>query len=134
LEEGDALGGLQGAPPAEPLVEGDGARQVAHGEGDQGQALLHDGRLGRTAARHQEGRQMPEGEPSTPFDRLSGCLGSQAVAHGFCSLMTALRMVRSFLATATRATILGFPAARRRSRKSLSRGLWRAATMAAMNR
>src|SRR5687767_3269168 len=48
--------------------------------------------------------------------------------------MMALRMVRSFRATATRATSFGFPACTRRSRKALSSGLKRAAVMAAMNR
>ena len=53
----------------------------------------------------------------------SDCLGSQAICQGLLSLMMALRMVRSFLATAMMATILGFPAAMRRSRKSLRTGL-----------
>ncbi len=40
---------------------------------------------------------------------LSDCLGSQAFCHGRLSLRIALRMVRSFRATAMRATILGLP-------------------------
>jgi hypothetical protein len=40
---------------------------------------------------------------------VSYCLGCQALCHGRWSLRMALRMVRSFLATAMRATILGLP-------------------------
>ena len=63
---------------------------------------------------------IPPQRPQSPFpkDRRgmgSDCLGCQAVCHGFWSLMMALRMVRSLRATAIRATILGFPAAMRRS-------------------
>ena len=47
-------------------------------------------------------------------DGVSDCVVGQAVCHGLLSLKMALRMVRSFLATATSATILGFPASRSR--------------------
>src|SRR3954465_4828446 len=67
-------------------------------------------------------------------ERSSDCLGRQAGCHGFWSRRMALRMVRSLRATATRATMLGFPAARRRSRKALRTGLGGAATRAARNR
>jgi hypothetical protein len=43
-------------------------------------------------------------------------------------------MVRSFRAAAMRATILGLPAATRRSRNALMTGLWRIAAMVAMVR
>src|SRR5277367_3585961 len=65
---------------------------------------------------------------------MSDCLDCQAICHGRWSLRMALRMVRSFRATAMRATILGLPAATRRSKKALRMGLWRLATMAPMNR
>jgi poly(hydroxyalkanoate) depolymerase family esterase len=58
-----------------------------------------------------------------PPPRGSDCVCGQAVCHGLLSRMMALRMVRSFRATATRATILGFPAWTKRSRKALSSGL-----------
>ncbi len=51
---------------------------------------------------------------------MSDCLDCQAICHGRWSL----RMVRSFRATAMRATIFGLPAATRRSKKALTRGLW----------
>jgi hypothetical protein len=47
-------------------------------------------------------------------NNLSDCVGCQAYCHGFLSLIMALRMTRSLRATAMRATIFGFPAARRR--------------------
>src|SRR5215207_9848859 len=56
-------------------------------------------------------------------DRVSDCVVGQAFCHGLLSRMMALRMVRSFRAVAMRATILGFPAATRRSRKALRVGL-----------
>src|SRR4051794_11390695 len=59
---------------------------------------------------------------SSPALRGSDCLGCQAGCHGFWSRRMALRMVRSLRATAMRATILGLPAARRRSRKALRTG------------
>ena len=46
---------------------------------------------------------------------LSDCVWGQALCHCFLSLRMALAIVRSFLATATSATILGLPAAIRRS-------------------
>jgi len=64
--------------------------------------------------------------PETPQLRLlSDCVGRQAfwASHGCLFRMMALRMVRSFRATATRATIFGLPAASRRSRKALRAGL-----------
>lgn len=45
---------------------------------------------------------------------LSDWLGFQACCHGFLSLRIALRMVRSFRATAMRASFLALPAAVRR--------------------
>jgi hypothetical protein len=53
---------------------------------------------------------------SCPKDGRSDCLESQTVfgAHGALSLMIALRIVRSFLATAMAASIFGFPAWMRR--------------------
>src|ERR1700752_1234415 len=65
---------------------------------------------------------------------LSDCVESQAVCHFLLSLRMALRMVRSFLATAMRATILGLPGARRRCWKVRSAGFERIAVIAAMNR
>lgn len=64
----------------------------------------------------------------------SDCLSVQALFgfHGVLSLRMALRMVSSFRAVATMATILGLPACTRRSRNCLRVGLKRAATMAAM--
>src|SRR3954453_4798511 len=59
---------------------------------------------------------------SSPVKGGSDCLGCQAGCHGFWSRRMALRMVRSLRATAMRATILGLPAARRRSRKALRTG------------
>ena len=61
--------------------------------------------------------ELPKG------DRVSDCVVGQAFCHGLLSRMMALRMVRSFRAVAMRATILGFPAATRRSRKALRVGL-----------
>lgn len=55
--------------------------------------------------------------------QLSDCLAGQAVCHGCLSRMIALRMVRSFLATAMRATFFGFPRAMRSSRNALRIGL-----------
>ena len=46
---------------------------------------------------------------------LSDCVSGQALCHLLLSLSMAFRMVRSFRATAIRATFLGFPAASRRS-------------------
>ena len=63
----------------------------------------------------------------------SDCLVCQAVCHGRLSLRMALRMVRSFRATAMRATIFGLPAATRRSKKAFKMGLCRLATIAPMN-
>src|SRR5215475_3796532 len=54
--------------------------------------------------------------------------------QGVPSRTIALRIVSSLRATATMATILGLPAATRRSKKALSTGLYRRATMAPMNR
>ena len=56
----------------------------------------------------------------------------EAFCHGFWSLRMAFRMVRSFLAHAMRATILGFPASRRRWWNALIVGLNLDATMTAM--
>ena len=53
-------------------------------------------------------------------------------AHGWLVRSIALRIVRSFLATAMRATLGGLPAAMRRWWKSLSTGLARLALSAAM--
>ena len=63
---------------------------------------------------------------------MSDCLGGQAffVRHGFVSLMIALSITRSFLATAMSATSFGFPAATSLSRKAFRSGLCLAATMA----
>src|SRR5690242_10585189 len=65
---------------------------------------------------------------------VSDCVGCQTVCHGFWSLRTALRMVRSLRATAMRATILGFPAATRRPKKAFRTGLCRLAAIAPMKR
>ena len=65
---------------------------------------------------------------------MSDCVGGQAVCHGFWSRRRALRMVSSLRATATRATILGFPAATRRSKKAFRTGLSRLAARAPMKR
>src|SRR5689334_13618652 len=64
---------------------------------------------------------------------LSDCVESQAIlgAHGVLSLRMALRMVRSFLATAMRTVFFDLPALSRRRLKALRSGLWRTATMAA---
>src|SRR3954468_21440231 len=64
---------------------------------------------------------------------LSDCVGRQAFCHFLLSLRIALRTARSFRATAMRATILGFPAARRRWWKARGAGLQRIAVFAAMN-
>src|SRR6516225_6733843 len=45
---------------------------------------------------------------------LSDCIVCQANCHGLLSLIIALMMTRSLRATAMRATIFGFPAARSR--------------------
>src|SRR5262249_16365544 len=65
-------------------------------------------------------------------DRLRG----QAIfgCYGDLSRKMALRMVRSLRAPAMRATSLGLPAATSLSRKHLSVGLQREATMAPMKR
>ena len=67
------------------------------------------------------------------FEWVSDCLVCQATCHGRLSLTMALRMVRSFRATAMSATILGFPAAISRSKKAFKTGLCRIATIAPMN-
>jgi len=41
LKEGDLIVGLLGAPPAERLVEGSGARKILHAEGHQADPLFH---------------------------------------------------------------------------------------------
>src|SRR5262249_30448049 len=68
---------------------------------------------------------LPNGE--------SDCLSCQAVCHGRLSRMMALRMVRSLRATAMSATIFGFPAATRRSKKAFKMGLCCLPTSAPMN-
>ena len=82
----------------------------------------------RTAAEGRLRHPLPSGE--------SDCLSGQAFlsCHGDLSRKIALRMVRSFRATAMMATSLGLPAATSLSRNSLSVGLKREATMAPMNR
>src|SRR5215203_280595 len=65
----------------------------------------------------------PERDPNGRGAGVSDCVVGQAFCHGLLSRMMALRMVRSFRAVAMRATILGFPAATRRSRKALRVGL-----------
>src|SRR5215216_563470 len=69
-----------------------------------------------------------------PLGKGSDCLEGQAVCHGRLSLMIALRMTKSFRATAMRATIFGLPAATSRSKNARRTGLCRLATMAPMNR
>src|SRR3954471_16572910 len=64
---------------------------------------------------------------------LSDCVGRQTFCHFLLSLRIALRTVRSFRATAMRATILGFPVARRRWWKARRAGLQRIAVIAARN-
>ena len=55
-----------------------------------------------------------EAAPTASGRHLSDCLVCQAGCHWILSLRMALRMVRSFRATAMTATILGLPASRRR--------------------
>ena len=64
---------------------------------------------------------------------MSDCLVYQVNCHGRRSLRIALRMVRSFRATAMSATIFGFPAVTRRSKKAFKAGLCFLATIAPMN-
>src|SRR3954464_1563734 len=68
-----------------------------------------------------------------PLALLSDCVGRQAFCHFLLSLRIALRTVRSFRATAMRATICGFPASRRRWWKARRAGLQRIFFFADMN-